>query len=239
MGRDMSSSAVTSVRPPSERAYRLARALSAAIFNGYLRTYISGQEHLPAPGVATIVTANHTSTLDLFVAGYALGRPGHFVAKAELFSIPVFGWFLRQVGAIPARRDRRDLDVLRRLLRVLETGGLVGLAPEGTRSRDGRLGPFDPGFAWLAARTGAQVVPCAIHGAHQLMPKGSRWPRRGTLWVRFGQAVEFAAGCPQVASASDRGALQAFADDIRERTAHLLCQLAAESGVALPGPRPN
>ncbi len=217
---------------PSERAYFVARALSQVVFDVYLKTHVSGRQHLPPPGEATIVTANHTSALDLFVAGYALKRPGHFVAKAELLSIPLFGAFLRRVGAIPARRDGRDLDVLRLLLRVLEDGGLVGLAPEGTRSPDGRLGAYDPGFAWLAARTGAQVVPCAIHGAYRLMPKGARWPRRGTLWVRFGQAERFD-GCP---SGGQRDALQAFAEHIRQRTASLLAELARQSGVALPEP---
>lgn len=217
------------LRPPNERAYRLARALLAPLFRGWLETRVRGREHLPPPGEAVILTTNHTSALDLFVVGYVLGRPGHFVAKAELLRLPLLGSFFASVGAIPARRDQSDLDVLRRLRRILESGGLVGVAPEGTRSRDGRLRDYDPGFAWLAARTGAWVVPCAIHGAYQLMPKGALWPRRGTLWVAFGapERYEHRAG-------QGRAALEAFADHIRDRTRAMLVELAGLSGLPLP-----
>jgi 1-acyl-sn-glycerol-3-phosphate acyltransferase len=177
--------------------------------------------------VATIIAANHSSALDLFATGHALRRPGHFVAKSELFEIPVFGWFLRSLGAIPARRDRRDTDVLRQLLAILQAGGLMGLAPEGTRSPDGCIGRYDPGFAWLASRTGARVVPCAIHGAHELMPKGARWPRHGSIWLRFGAPESF----PSNAGTPSRQDLQAFADSVRDRTVAMVNDLARESGV--------
>jgi len=211
-------------------AYGLTFVVLRAVFDGYFRTRVSGREHVPKEGRPAILVANHTSALDVFLVGHALARPGFFLAKAEATRVPVAGWWLRSLGAIPTARDSRDTPALRATLAALRAGGLVGLAPEGTRSRDGRLGRYDPGFAWLAAKTEAAVVPCAIHGAQRLMPKGARLPRRGPLWVRFGAplAVTEAGGRPS------RQALQAVADEVRARTLTLLAELAAESGLPEP-----
>src|SRR3990172_1379685 len=137
---------------------------------------------MPPIGTPIIVAANHTSALDVFAGGHAMHRTAHFLTKVEATRIPLFGRYLLALGAIPTQRDDRDTEALRRAMAVLERGGLLGLAPEGTRSRDGRLGEYDPGFVWLATRTGAHVVPCVIHGVYQLMPKGARLPRRGAMW---------------------------------------------------------
>jgi 1-acyl-sn-glycerol-3-phosphate acyltransferase len=227
----------TAVPPIDARAYRLARTILRLAFRGYFETHLSGQANLPLPGVATVVAANHASALDVFVAGYALGRPGHFLAKMEATRTPLVGRFLLALGAIPARRDERDTEALRRLLAVLESGGLVGVAPEGTRSRDGLLGPYDPGFLWLAARTGARVVPCAIHGTRPLLPPGRRLPRRGPLWVRFGPALT-----PEelgLAGRPGRAELERAAEVVRSHTAAMLADLAAESGLPAPALRPD
>jgi 1-acyl-sn-glycerol-3-phosphate acyltransferase len=106
----------------------------------------------------------------------------------------------------------------------------MGIAPEGTRSPDGRLQAFDPGFVWLAARTGAQVLPCAIHGATYLMPKGARYPRRGRLWVRFGAPRDLAAEGRRIS----RERMQAIADETRSVMLGLLAELARETGVPNP-----
>ena len=210
--------------------YRVIFFLLRLFFDGYLKTEVSGRENVPPPGVPTILTANHTSALDLFALGHALGRPAAFAAKIELTRIPVFGPFLLSVGAIPTRRDERDTDVLRRLLAELNAGRLIGLAPEGTRSLDGRLHAYDPGVVWLAARTGAVIVPCAIHGAYPLMPKGARIPHRGRIWVRFGAPMRWDDGQRRLR----RDELEARAETVRRRTLDLLAALVRESGVANP-----
>jgi 1-acyl-sn-glycerol-3-phosphate acyltransferase len=119
---------------------------------------------------------------------------------------------------------------------VLESGQLMGIAPEGTRSPDGRLGDYDPGFIWLAARTGAVVVPCAIHGAWQRMPKGAQYPRPGPLWVRFGAPISLAEEGPKL----PRARMAELAGEVRSRTLAMLAELAAETGVPNPalGARP-
>jgi len=216
-------------RPVNRYCFKAAMAVLKPFFDGYLRTHVSGREHLPAPGVATIVAVNHTSNLDVFAMGYAVHRPAYFITKAEATRIALFGRFLLSVGAIPANRDQRDTAALRQTREVLEHGWLLGIAPEGTRSRDGTLRAYDPGFVWLAARTGAVIVPAAIHGAHALWPRGATLPRRGEVWIRFGEPLSLAAeGRPS------RDRLAALAEAVRGRTLAMLADLAAETGVPNP-----
>jgi 1-acyl-sn-glycerol-3-phosphate acyltransferase len=215
----------TAVRPVSRTAYRLAMGVLRLLFDGYLTVHVSGRAHLPSPGVPALLVANHTSALDVFAAGYALGRPAYFLAKQEATEMPLLGPWLLAVGAVPARRDQRDTEALRALMTVLRAGHLVGLAPEGTRSTDGIVGEYDPGFVWLAAKTDALVVPCAIHGARELMPRGARWPRRGHLWVRFGEPRSLA----QEGRRPSRERMEAIAAEVRAETVALLDDLAAEA----------
>ena len=153
-------------------AYRLAFWFMRQLFDHYLTTHIAGREHLPPPGVGAILAINHTSALD-YVAGHALGRPGFVGIKREAAYRP-----LRWIGGIPVKRDEQDMTALRSMRAVLAGGHVLGIAPEGTRSRDGRLLPFDPGFVWLALKADVPVIPCAIHGAHVLLPPGRSLPRQ-------------------------------------------------------------
>jgi|GEM_PF-246488 1-acyl-sn-glycerol-3-phosphate acyltransferase len=221
-------------RPPATvdlgAAYRVTFWLLGLLFEHYLTTHVSGRENLPPPGTPTVLVTNHSSVLDVAGCAYLLKRPGHFLAKREATQIPLFGRYFRAVGAIPARRDRQDLEALRRAMSILRAGGLVGIAPEGTRRRDGRLGQYDPGFVWLALRTGAVVAPVAIHNAYCLMPPGAKLPRRGEVWMRIGPAVSFADEGTRVS----RERMSELAAQVREMTADMLAALERESGVRCP-----
>lgn len=223
-------SAAVSPVPRDGPAYRLAFALLRVVFEGYFTTHVSGREHVPPAGEPTLLVANHTSGIDVFLAGHALHRPASFLAKVEATRFPLFGRYLLALGAIPTNRDRQDTEALRRMMAALRAGGTAGLAPEGTRSPDGTLRAYDPGFVWLASRTGAAVLPCAIHGAYQLMPKEARLPRRGPLWVRFGPPLSFEAEGRRI----PRERMRALADEVRDRTLAMLADLVAETGVPHP-----
>lgn len=205
-------------------AYRVAFWFMRQLFDRYLTTHITGRSHLPPPGQGAIMAINHTSALD-YVAGHAYGHPGFVAIKREAAYRP-----LRWIGGIPVNRDKQDFEALRSMRAVLAAGNLLGIAPEGTRSRDGRLRPFDPGFVWLALKADVPVIPCAIHGAHVLLPPGRRLPRRGPLWVRIGAPIRW----PDAPARPSRQALQAMADEVRRVMLDLLAQLEAESGVASP-----
>lgn len=217
-------------RTAAPHVYALALALARQFFTRYVTVHVQGADNVPAAGLPTVLAANHSSALDLFVAGYAVGRPAHFLAKAEITGLPVIGGALKSLGAIPTRRDEKDTAALRATLAALQSGGLVGLAPEGTRSRDGSVGAYDPGFVWLALRADARILPCAIHGAHALMPKGARIPRRGAVWVRFAPPIPLAGAGRRL----PRARLQEIADEVRTVTVAMLEDLAAATGVPLP-----
>ncbi len=219
----------------SPLAYRIALGALRAFFDGgYITTHIQGREHMPPAGVAAIMPINHSSALDI-VAGHVVGRPGFFAIKRESVEVPLVGRFLRSIGGIPIQRDEQDVAALREMSAALRTGHILGIAPEGTRSKTGRLGHFDPGFIWLAARTGAVVVPTAVHGTARLLPKGARFPKRGEIWVRVGEPISFEAEGRRIT----RERMQELADDVRTRLLALLAELVEESGVSSPALNPD
>ena len=150
-----------------------------------VRVEVEGWDRVPRDGRCVFV-ANHQSNLDIVVLGSVLPHEVLWLAKRELFRIPVFGTTMRAVGYLPVDRGRRDearasIDAAARAVRE---GSPVILFPEGTRSRDGRLLPFKLGFVHLAATAGAPVVPLVLRGTAELWPKGSRVPRSGVVRVR-------------------------------------------------------
>jgi 1-acyl-sn-glycerol-3-phosphate acyltransferase len=117
-----------------------------------------------------------------------------FVAKRELFRIPVFGWAMKRAGYIAIDRDnpREALKAIEESARKIREGTTVLIFPEGHRSRDGRLQPFMKGGFSLASRAGVPVVPLAIRGSYALQPAGSILspPRRkGRVTIRVGKPV--------------------------------------------------
>jgi 1-acyl-sn-glycerol-3-phosphate acyltransferase len=148
------------------------------------RVRYEGLEHLHA-GPAVIV-ANHQSNVDIWALLCVVPQSARFVAKAELFRIPVFGWALAGSGFVPIDRAnhtqaRRSLDDAAGLLRE---GHSLVLFPEGSRSRDGTLGPFKKGAFHLALGAGVPVVPVAISGSFQVMPPRSLRVHPGRVLVR-------------------------------------------------------
>jgi len=135
------------------------------------RVRIAGRERLPWRGPAVIV-ANHASLLDILVL-YGLFRPFKWVAKAELFRVPILGWNMRLNDYVPVRRGEREsvVQMLAHCRRHLVAGSPVLIFPEGTRSRDGQLQAFKEGAFRLAVELGCPVVPVAMSGTADALPK--------------------------------------------------------------------
>jgi 1-acyl-sn-glycerol-3-phosphate acyltransferase len=151
-----------------------------------------GVEHLPARG-PYIVAANHHNYLDGLVLGATVPAPIAFLVMPRVYrATPLHPWFHRRVGSIPLELARPDVGALRRALGTLESGGVVGIFPEGPFSVRGRLERGLPGVALLAIRSGVPVVPAGIAGTYEALD-GRRWyvPRRRPLAVRFGPARRF------------------------------------------------
>jgi len=143
-----------------------ARLLTKFIWS--LRVY--GRENVPKQG-PLIVAANHIHWMDPVALAIAIPRTVRFMAKQELFKNPAFGCFVRSLGAFPVKRGEPDRSAIRTSLEVLRDGGVLGLFPEGTRSRTGDLKEAEPGVAVLAVRGKAPVLPVGI-SCTAAFPKG-------------------------------------------------------------------
>lgn len=156
--------------------YKLLHLLLSAIFALFFRRQVIGAENIPATG-GVIIAANHVSLWDPPVLGTAISRPIHFMAKEELFTNPVFSRLISRLGAFPVRRGIADRTAIRTALSLLEDGSVLGLFPEGTRSKTGILGAPEPGLAMLAVKAGVPVVPAALIGTNKVLRDGHLFPQ--------------------------------------------------------------
>jgi len=166
---------------------------------------VTGLERLPAEG-PFILAANHHNYLDAVVLGVAAPRPIHFLVMPRVFhASPLHPSLHRGLGSISVNLERPDPGAIKRTLRVLEDGGVVGIFPEGPFSREGRLVAGQPGVAMMAVRSGVPVVPAAISGTYEALA-GRRFyvPRSRPLAVRFGQPLHFHQTRRRRASHTDR-----------------------------------
>lgn len=159
------------------RPRRLARAALLRMLRPVLRLTIEGLEHVPPDG-GLLVVANHLHNADPILLSIAFPRPLHFMAKKELFGLPVIGWVIRRVGAFPVDRGKADRGALRHAESLLAQGIAVGMFPEGTRSTTGGLGPALPGAALLALRARVPVLPVTIVGSERLPFRGTKASER-------------------------------------------------------------
>jgi 1-acyl-sn-glycerol-3-phosphate acyltransferase len=135
------------------------------------RVRTTGRERLPWRGPAVIV-ANHASLLDILVL-YGLFRPFKWVSKAELFRVPILGWNMRINDYVQLRRGEREsvVQMMAHCRRHLAAGSPVLIFPEGTRSKDGALQPFKEGAFRLAVEAGCPIIPVAVVGTADALPK--------------------------------------------------------------------
>ena len=160
-----------------------------------MRPVVEGLENVPAEG-PIILASNHLSFADSVVIPVVAPRKVVFLAKEEYFTAPGLrgrlsnAWFTG-MGMVPVSREdtRSALGSLRTAQEVLGRGEALGLYPEGTRSRDGRLYRGRTGVAQLALLSGAPVVPVGLLGTDRLQPVGSRLPRPAKVTVRFGRPI--------------------------------------------------
>ena len=158
--------------------YWVVKGVLTPVLRACYRVRVEGREHLPTQG-PVILAANHRSFLDSIFLPLVLRRRVTFVAKAEYFDDPKTAWFFRGVGQIPIRREGGSASerALASATEVLEGGGVFGIYPEGTRTRDGYLHRGHTGVARLALRTGAPIVPVGLIGTDEIQPTDKKLPR--------------------------------------------------------------
>jgi cytidylate kinase len=181
---------------------------------------------IPASG-PMIIASNHASSADPVLIGAFLngqiGRPLNWLGKRELVEIPVIGWFFRQAGIHPVDRAAADVEAFRTAMRILESGNILAVFPEGTRSRDGALQEVRDGTAVLALRSGAPVMPAAVVDSDLTWPRGRMLPRPGrVITVRYGVPFRVAEEIPAAILGDRKLAKAAATRLIMSRIAELL-----------------
>lgn len=156
------------------RLHKLAVWLARRVFALFMDMRVHGVEYVPLAGPA-VVTCNHLVDWDVFPLQLALPRMIYYMGKAELFQIAPVHWLFRQLGGFPVYRGERDAWALEHARKILDSGQIVAMFPEGTRSRGKGLALAKPGAARLAIEAGCPVVVVSIDGIQRLF---KTFPRR-------------------------------------------------------------
>ena len=175
--------------PPPSLTYRLISYLLVfPIYRLLFRGRTSGNRNVPRQG-ALVVVANHGSHLDPPLLGHALGRPVAFMAKAELFRVPILGAIIRACGAYPVSRGASDREAIRTATNRLLEGWATGVFIDGTRQSNGRVNDPQAGAALLAARAGVPLLPVAIINSHRALGPGQAGARLLPIHIRIGTPI--------------------------------------------------
>ena len=176
-------------------AYPIAKALLTIGLFLLGPVKIRGKRNVPRSG-GLLVVSNHLSDADPAVIGHALPRHAYYMAKSELFDIPVLAWIIKTLRAFPVNRGSPDRAAIRKTVDLLERGETVVIFPEGQLSETGELQPLMPWVAMIVARSGVPVICVGLVGTTRIIPFKSVWPRPafGGVSVRFGEPRTFAHG---------------------------------------------
>ena len=155
----------------------------------YLRGKVSGTEHIPLKG-GFVVVSNHGSNFDPPLLSAAVQRPVAYMAKEELFEVPVFKQAIELYGAYPVKRGAVDRTTIKAALAYIEAGWGVGLFISGTRTSDGRVVDPKPGAALIAAKAQVPLLPVCLWGNHLIEQKGKKLPQSTPVTIRIGELIE-------------------------------------------------
>ncbi|MDQ0271098.1 lysophospholipid acyltransferase family protein [Cytobacillus purgationiresistens] len=173
--------------------YNFTKTLVYGLLKPVYRMEVVGVENFPKEGGVLLCT-NHIENMDPPIVGITAPRPVHFMAKEELFNVPALGKLLPSLNAFPVKRGMSDREALRKGLKVIKDGNVLGLFPEGTRSKTGEIGKGLAGAGFFALRSEAYVVPCAIIGPYKAFKK---------LKIVYGAPIDIASLRERRASAEE------------------------------------
>ena len=187
------------------------------------RTRIEHVDRIPAVG-PVILASNHASLADPPLIGGSVPRAVSFLARDTLFQIPLLGWYIRRLNAVPVNREGGGGAGLKAILDRLHGGAAILLFPEGTRTHDGRLRPARSGIGLTVIKSGAPVVPIRLHGTFEAWGRHKRFPGPGRFRVVVGEPLHFEALRAEAARCDKerlKAIYQEVADTIMARIAEL------------------
>lgn len=149
-----------------------------------------GEDNIPQTG-GVIIAPNHISYADPPAVSCSMSRQVHYMAKAELFKVPILGALIHKVGSFPVRRGTADRKALRRAIQLLGEGKVICVFPEGTRSPDGKLQEPEFGIGLIALKSRAPVVPVAVAGTDKVLPPHSKRPHFHPVRITYGRPLRF------------------------------------------------
>lgn len=165
--------------------YNFLKTLLYYFLKVFFKYKIIGLENIPATG-GVIIAANHISLWDPPVVGAGLNRSVNFMAKEELFAFPPLRWIIRIMKAFPVKRGAADRGAIRHAINLLKNGEILGLFPEGTRSKNGELGKPEAGIGMIALKAGVPIIPAAIIGTNTLFKNGWGLPQ---FVIKYGKPI--------------------------------------------------
>lgn len=163
--------------------YWLGWFIFKVIFDIIYRREISGLENLPKNS-PYILAANHQSYADPPLVGSCIKKQIYFIAKKELFRIPIFGWLINRTNAFPVDRESNDITALKNALKILNGGNILLVFPEGTRYKPGKIRKLKNGAAMLSVASNSPVVPVAVINSDKLLDFKK-------IKVKFGAPMKF------------------------------------------------
>ncbi|MGD0784312.1 MAG: lysophospholipid acyltransferase family protein [Sedimentisphaerales bacterium] len=175
-----------------------------------------GIENIPKKG-GFILLCNHQCFLDPMFVVVPVNRICVFAARDSLVKSPLFGWVFRVYSCIPIKRNHADIGAMRECIEKLKRGCGLVLFPEGTRTADGKIARFKPGFTLLAKRAGVPIIPVVIDGAFECWPRTKNLFSRGEVSIQYGQRIN-----PQeIAAESDREFMSDLTGKLRQMQTEL------------------
>ena len=192
--------------------YKILKVIFRFTFNLLFSPKVIGAENVPKEG-AMIMAANHMSNWDPPILGTYLPRIVGYMAKEELFKPAIAGAIIKSLNAFPVKRGASDRGAIKMALNILKKGLCLGIFPEGTRSRDGKLHKAQAGVSLIAAMSKAPVVPTALIGTNKIWSKEEKFPQ---LTIVFGEPIYYEG------KSNDKAALEEFSQEIMKKIENLI-----------------
>lgn len=174
---------------PMPLIYWITWSFYRLLFASYFRWHVANPERVPMRG-PVILASNHASHLDPPLLGAGQPRALNYLARASLFNLPVAGWAMRNVNAVPVDRDGAGAAGLKAVFNRLRQGGAVVLFPEGSRTKDGLLQKARSGIGLIAIKSTAPVVPVRVFGTYKAWNRHMKVPMPMPVSVKYGEPMD-------------------------------------------------